>query len=639
MTTISGNNYTYLAADVVNSVGQLIIRIPTANSADILPTAADLITLFTGSNSADNVGQSLTFSIYNNSNFNVDISSNTGITFVSVSSDTIVPQAVRTYTVVQTAVSTALVYIIGNSPANPAVDTTLYLNNNNIYVGSSNNVAVGVPMSGDVSIVASGAASLVATTNNTLATLSGLTTASSLVTVGTIGTGVWQGTLIGPTYGGTGVNNASRTITIGGGNFSTNTATAIGSTATTNQLFFTSTANNLTGLASVNSSSIVTNSTGVPSWTASLTSGQFVIGSTGATPVPGTLTSVYGHVIAGGAGTLSVSNQYTNAASTAALTVTYSNGTAGVGATLTNASTQVAFTIDGFTAVIGSRILIKDQAASLQNGIYSVTTLGTVSTNWVLTRTTDFNTLTQMSQGLVVAVLSGTANAGKSFTQTTVVTTIGTSGLSFADQSIVTSGITALTGDVTASGPGSAVATLATVNSNVGTFTMPSVTVNAKGLVTAISNGSSFQNVFYAYGPTAAITVTGTTTYTTITSYQTPSFTAGAYTYASGVTTILVSGLYEICYTVQFNSNGASGSTTAGLQSRIILNGASLAGSITETSLTRIAGTTNRAHNSKSWLVSITANNTLAIQYAETTTTTPFQVTANECVFTIKRIQ
>lgn len=52
--------------------------------------------------------------------------------------------------------------------------------------------------------------------------------------------------------------------------------------------------------------------------------------------------------------------------------------------------------------------------------------------------------------------------------------------------------ITALTGDVTASGPGSVAATLATVNSNVGTFgsatQAPQITVNGKGLVTAASN-------------------------------------------------------------------------------------------------------------------------------------------------------
>lgn len=50
--------------------------------------------------------------------------------------------------------------------------------------------------------------------------------------------------------------------------------------------------------------------------------------------------------------------------------------------------------------------------------------------------------------------------------------------------------LTALTGDVTASGTGSQATTLATVNSNVGSFTNASITVNAKGLVTAASSGS-----------------------------------------------------------------------------------------------------------------------------------------------------
>lgn len=65
--------------------------------------------------------------------------------------------------------------------------------------------------------------------------------------------------------------------------------------------------------------------------------------------------------------------------------------------------------------------------------------------------------------------------------------------------------ITALTGDGTASGPGSAALTLATVNSNVGTFTYPSVTVNGKGLITAISSGSAPTT----YSATYPVTLTG----------------------------------------------------------------------------------------------------------------------------------
>ena len=59
-------------------------------------------------------------------------------------------------------------------------------------------------------------------------------------------------------------------------------------------------------------------------------------------------------------------------------------------------------------------------------------------------------------------------------------------------QTCSVSSITALTGDVTATGPGSSLATLTTVNGNVGTWgsqaLIPIITVNGKGLITAASN-------------------------------------------------------------------------------------------------------------------------------------------------------
>lgn len=60
---------------------------------------------------------------------------------------------------------------------------------------------------------------------------------TSITTLGTIGTGVWQGTVVAPTYGGTGVNNGANTITLGG-----NLATAGAfSTAGANSLILTTT--------------------------------------------------------------------------------------------------------------------------------------------------------------------------------------------------------------------------------------------------------------------------------------------------------------------------------------------------------------------------------------------------------------
>ncbi len=57
---------------------------------------------------------------------------------------------------------------------------------------------------------------------------------STITTVGTIGIGSWNGSLINPTYGGTGVNNGEKTLTLGG-NLTTSGAfsTTLTSTATT----------------------------------------------------------------------------------------------------------------------------------------------------------------------------------------------------------------------------------------------------------------------------------------------------------------------------------------------------------------------------------------------------------------------
>ena len=91
------------------------------------------------------------------------------------------------------------------------------------------------------------------------------------------------------------------------------------------------------------------------------------------------------------------------------------------------------------------------------------------------------------SQAATLATVN--ANVG-SFTNANV--TVNGKGLITAVANGTDHGITQLTGDVTAGpGDGSQAATLATVNANVGSFTNAGITVNAKGLITAASNGPS----------------------------------------------------------------------------------------------------------------------------------------------------
>ena len=123
----------------------------------------------------------------------------------------------------------------------------------------------------------------------------------------------------------------------------------------------------------------------------------------------------------------------TKAGSTANLTATYSNGTAGVGATLTNSSTQAALTLDGVTLVVADRVLIKDQTTATQNGIYVVTTVGDGSSNWVLTRATPEDQPAELSGGAFVFVEQGTLNANNGYVFThTGNPTFGTTDLDVA---------------------------------------------------------------------------------------------------------------------------------------------------------------------------------------------------------------
>ncbi len=119
------------------------------------------------------------------------------------------------------------------------------------------------------------------------------------------------------------------------------------------------------------------------------------------------------------------------ASTTANLTATYSNGAAGVGATLTNSAAMVAFSTDGVSPAINSRILVQFQTASEENGIYTLTTVGSGAANWVLTRATDYDTPAQIQPGDIVPITSGTLYTNTTWIQVNTVTTIGTDPIAF----------------------------------------------------------------------------------------------------------------------------------------------------------------------------------------------------------------
>ena len=116
-------------------------------------------------------------------------------------------------------------------------------------------------------------------------------------------------------------------------------------------------------------------------------------------------------------------------ATTAALpTNTYANGASGVGATLTAIATG-ALVVDGIVVTAGDRVLVKNEVAGANNGIYLCTVAGATGVAYVLTRTSDSSTQAEL-EGAFCFVEQGTVNAGSGWVNTNAgPITIGTTPL------------------------------------------------------------------------------------------------------------------------------------------------------------------------------------------------------------------
>ncbi len=198
--------------------------------------------------------------------------------------------------------------------------------------------------------------------------------------------------------------------------------------------------------------------------------------------------------------------------SAGSLNATYNNGTSGVGATLTNAGTQAALTIDGVLMTVGKRVLIYNQTNQFENGVYVVTTVGTGSTNWVLTRASDADTYNPFSpnslgQGDAFFVTNGNTGVGETYICNTVGTiTFGTTAITFAqisDATLYTAGTGLALNGTTFSISNTAV----TTGTYGGADVVSTITVNQQGQLTSASNTVIQANAANLSGTTLKSTV------------------------------------------------------------------------------------------------------------------------------------
>lgn len=266
------------------------------------------------------------------------------------------------------------------------------------FSGTSSGTNTGdqtITLSGDVSGSGTGAiTAAIGAGKVTNAMLAGSIAASKLVgsdiaTVGTVTAGTWSS--------GFGAVSGANLTHITAANIDAGTAginvTGNAATVTTNA--------NLTGpVTSVGNATTIANSIALPGSPTTTTQSP----SDNSTKVA--TTAYVDNAVLG--------QNYKNAAkyaTTGALpTVTYSNGTSGAGATLT-ATANGALSVDSASPSVGQRVLVKNQASTFQNGIYTVTATGDASNPFVLTRATDADQSSDIETGDTLFVVSGTTQS------------------------------------------------------------------------------------------------------------------------------------------------------------------------------------------------------------------------------------
>ena len=285
----------------------------------------------------------------------------------------------------------------------------------NLTAGTGISVSGGpITTSGSIAVVNTAPDQIVALTGGGLTTVTGTYpnfTISSSGGTGTVSSVAASGGTTGLTFSGSPITT-SGTLTLGG-----TLAVANGGTgATTAGAALTS-----LGAAASGANTDITS--------IALTTGTISTTPSGGTDI---VNKAYADSIASGINF----HQAVRLATTAALPAnTYDNGTGGVGATLT-ANANGALSVDGTAVVAGNRILVKDEVAGANNGVYTVTQVGSGSVPYILTRATDFDSagtgVDQIDAGDFFLVTAGATLTNTSFVQQTPLPiTVGTTAIVF----------------------------------------------------------------------------------------------------------------------------------------------------------------------------------------------------------------
>ncbi len=335
-------------------------------------------------------------------------------------------------------------------------------------------------------------------------------------------------------------------------------------------------------------------------------------------------------------------------------TLTYNNGVAGIGATLTGTN-NTALTIDGVTLTsLTQRVLVKNDTQAPSgafNGIYMLTQLQTAILPPILTRALDYDAPSDINNTGAIPVVSGTVNTTTSWLLTSNVTTVGTDPLTYVkfsanpttvlsntltsaqvfvgNSSNVATGV-AVSGDLTAANTGAfTVAKIAgtTVSGTTGTTNVvfsgtPTITTpvltglptgtgvasaaTASTLVARDSNANiSGNNNIQGFTTTA--TAAGTTTLTVGSTYQQYFTGSTTQTVTLPVATTMVNGQQ---FFIANNSTGLVTVQTSGANSLIVLAASTFA---FVTCINTAGGTGTASWNAEYRGVNITSGKVLAV--------------------------